>query len=108
MEKTLREVCKEISVSRRTIQGYEKAGLVRSSGRNARGYLLYDQVAQERIEKIRMYQEFGFPIKEIGKYIDADSCVLKPVLQTRLDKLKEERARLDRIILKVEKMIWDM
>ena len=50
-EKTLREVCAALSISRRTIQGYEKAGLVSPSGKNKYGYLLYDQKAQELYEK---------------------------------------------------------
>lgn len=38
-EKTLREVCAALQISRRTIQGYEKAGLVSPSGKNKYGYL---------------------------------------------------------------------
>lgn len=33
-EKTLHEVCEIYGVSRRAIQGYEKAGLVSASGRS--------------------------------------------------------------------------
>ena len=105
MEKTLREVCSVMGVSRRAVQGYEKAGLVRASGRNLRGYLLYDKAAQNRIEKIRMYQEFGFSIKEIKEYIDAPPDVLRLVLESKLEKMKEERARLERIVQELERMI---
>ena len=38
---TLQEVCKFTGVSRRAIQGYEKAGLVSATERNERGHLLY-------------------------------------------------------------------
>lgn len=48
--KTLREVCEMYRVTRRAIQGYEKAGLVLPSGKNKYGYLLYDEEAQRRIE----------------------------------------------------------
>lgn len=34
---TLREVCNKTGVSRRAIQGYEKVGLVLSSGKNKYG-----------------------------------------------------------------------
>lgn len=34
---TLREICESLGVSRRTLQGYEKAGLVASTGRNKYG-----------------------------------------------------------------------
>ena len=62
---TLREVCIKANVSRRAVQGYEKAGLVSASGKNERGHLLYDVNAQERIKKIKLYQQLGFSIKEI-------------------------------------------
>ncbi len=38
----LREICREFEISRRTVQGYEKAGLVSASGRNKYGHLQYD------------------------------------------------------------------
>ena len=52
-EMTLREVCDTSGVTRRAVQGYERAGLVAPTGRNRRGYLLYDEPAQEKIRKIK-------------------------------------------------------
>lgn len=66
-EMTLRELCDSLGVSRRAVQGYEKAGLVSAEGKNDRGYLLYDEDAQEKINRIKRYQQFGFSIKEIKK-----------------------------------------
>lgn len=54
--KTLRELCDELKVTRRVIQGYEKAGLVSATDKNKYGYLLYDEQAQERIVRIRLFQ----------------------------------------------------
>lgn len=62
---TLHELCDSFGISRRTIQGYEKHGLVKATGRNARGYLLYDPRMQAEILKVRRLQKFGFPVKEI-------------------------------------------
>lgn len=49
-DKTLHEVCETFGVTRRAVQGYEKARLVAASGKNERGYLLYDKKCQERIQ----------------------------------------------------------
>lgn len=49
---TLREICETLEVSRRAIQGYENAGLVKATGRNKYGHLLYDDKAKERIASI--------------------------------------------------------
>ena len=43
----------------------------RASDKNKYGYLLYGESELKRIEKIKMYQEFGFKLKEIKEIIDA-------------------------------------
>lgn len=75
MQQTLRQMCAELKVSRRVIQGYEKAGLMASSGKNKYGYLLYGKAEQERARLIRFYQQLGFPLKEIKKLLNAPDSV---------------------------------
>lgn len=99
----LREVCAAIGVTRRAVQGYEQAGLVAASGKTSRGYLLYDELAQERIRKIKLFQEMGFSIKEISVIIDAPNSVLKAALQSQIEKLEKKGNRLqDLIVIAVE------
>ena len=69
---TLHELCDAFGISRRTVQGYEKHGLVRATGRNPRGYLLYDLQMQA--------EKFGFQVKEIGTLM----MLSKPELRERL------------------------
>lgn len=102
---TLREVCDAVEVSRRAIQGYEKAGLVSATGRNERGHLLYDTGSQERIRQIKLYQELGFSIKEIGEVIDAPNHVLKYALEERVEKLKTEKVHMEELIQKAYTLI---
>lgn len=97
-EKTLREVCAALSISRRTIQGYEKAGLVSPSGKNKYGYLLYDQKAQKRIQTLRFYQKLGFSIREIHAIADAPHAIQKAALVKRVAALETEQAALQHII----------
>ena len=85
---TLHELCDACGVSRRAVQGYEKAGLVQPSGRNNRGYLIYDPAAQERIRTIRLYQRFGFQVREIGLLF-----ALPP--ETRKEKLIQQKIILE-------------
>ena len=95
---TLREVCAKYKVSRRAVQGYEKAGIVKSTGRNKMGHLLYDDSAQERIGMVRMYQEAGFSIKEIKDIIDAPRVSIKPILENQICILKMEKEHIQRQI----------
>lgn len=105
MKMTLREVCEAQKVTRRAVQGYEKMGLVAATDRTERGYLLYNEESGERIRKIKLYQEFGFSLKEIREIIDAPGDILKPVLQIRLEKLKEERDKKDDLVQKINELI---
>lgn len=88
--KTLKEVCTEFDVSRRAVQGYEKAGLVKATRKNKYGHLLYNQNAQERIERIKLFQDLGFSIKEICILIDAPKDVLLPKLEERVQIITAE------------------
>lgn len=104
---TLREVCGTCGVSRRAVQGYEKVGLVSPSGKNARGYLLYDEGAQERIRQIRLLQQIGFQVKEIKEMLDAPCEVRTDALKRQLGKLREEETNIGILISRVSQMIED-
>ncbi len=80
---TLREIHTSYGISRRAIQGYEKANLVSASGKNEYGHLLYDTAAVKRIQKIKLYQDMGFSIKEIQAIIDGPTEILKDALEKR-------------------------
>ena len=84
MEKTLRELCNELNISRRTVQGYENKGLVYPSRRTERGYLLYDEEAQKKIQTIRFYQELGFSRKKIAFLLNAPKEILKEEMQNAI------------------------
>lgn len=105
MQQTLRQMCAELKVSRRTVQGYEKAGLVTPSGRNKYGYLLYDEPERERIRLIRFYQQLGFPLKEMNPLLDAPDSVKKSVLQAQVEKLEADHTRLLEVIRQAKEYI---
>lgn len=104
-ELTLRQVCEKEGIPRRAIQGYEKLGLVRASGRNERGYLLYDDAAMERIVEIRQYQRFGFQLREICDLIDAPVAVKKAALECQEKLLLEKRSQLAQDIEQISAII---
>ena len=106
--KTLQEIYNTLGITRRAIQGYEEIGLVRASDKNKYGYLLYGESEVKRIEKIKMYQEFGFKLKEIKELIDAPNPIVKAALERRVEKLKEERERLNTLISQAEALIKEL
>ena len=102
---TLREVCKTTGVSRRAVQGYEQAGLVTPTGRNERGYLLYDNSEQEKIKKIRFFQDMGFSIKEIKELSESPKHVVKNAIERKIDMLWQEIDRKEKIIHLAQEML---
>ena len=102
---TLREVCKMTGVSRRAIQGYERAGLVLPTGKNERGYLLYDEEAMERIRQIKFFQDMGFSIKEIKEISSAPRSVLKSAIEQRIMALQEELGQKKKIIYEAQELL---
>ena len=105
---TLQEIHNTLGITRRAIQGYEEIGLVRASDKNKYGYLLYGKSEVKRIEKIKMYQEFGFKLKEIKDLIDAPNHIVKAALERRVEKLKEERKKLNTLISQAEALIKEL
>ena len=106
--KTLQEIYNTLGITRRAIQGYEEIGLVRASDKNKYGYLLYGENEVKRIEKIKMYQEFGFKLKEIKDLMDAPNHIVKAALESRVEKLKEEREKLNTLISQAEALIKEL
>ncbi len=103
--RTLREVCIMLGVSRRAVQGYEENGLLIPSGRNKYGYLLYDEAAQKRIKRIKLYQQLGFKRKEIRSIIDAPDAVVKSLLERRIQQIREEQRHLESVIKEARELI---
>ena len=54
-------------MSIRTLQYYDKIGLLRAAGRTEAGYRLYDDAALERLQQILLFRELEFPLKDIRK-----------------------------------------
>lgn len=102
---TLREVCDSLGISRRTVQGYEKTGLVAPTGKTERGYLFYDEKARERIREVRLFQQIGFTRKQIAEIIDAPGNIRKEALERQLVRLKEKKEDVEALIQEVYLLI---
>lgn len=102
---TLREVCNAVGVTRRAVQCYEKEELVSPTGKNKYGYLLYDAEAVKRIQEIRMYQEFGFALKDIRLLLEYSQKEYVEMMERKLAEMRKQLLRLEANIVKVEELI---
>lgn len=102
---TLRELCKALNLTRRTIQCYEQAGLMKPVARNKYGYLLYDQESVERAARIKFLQGLGFKHKEIYEIIDAPDEILLDALENKMKELEGEMERIAELLKETELLI---
>lgn len=105
MKMTLKEVCNHVGVTRRAVQGYEKAGLVNPTERNKYGHHLYDEHAIEIIREIKQYQNFGFSIKEILVLQKLSEEEVLEKLKSKLLSMQLELQQLKENISKLEQLI---
>lgn len=95
---TVNEVSKLTGVSVRTLQYYDKIGLLPPTGYTAAGYRLYDDTALERMQQILLFRELEFPLKEIKAMIDAPDFDRDKALEQQIELLTMKKERLENLI----------
>ena len=68
---TVKEVSRLTGVSVRTLQYYDRIGLLHPAGYTESGYRLYDDAALETLQQILLFRELEFPLKQISQIIHA-------------------------------------
>ena len=104
---TLREVCNMVGVTRRAVQCYEQEERVASTGKNKYGYLLYDEEAVKRIQEIKMYQDFGFALKDIKVLFASSEETYKEQMNKKLREMKKQLNELEENVARMEELIAD-
>lgn len=96
--KKLSEVTKITGVSRRTLQEYDKIGLISPTAKTEAGYWLYDDVAIKTIMGIQVFVEAGVERKEIKRYLTESASDMRKDLQDIIAKLEDKRKYIDGLI----------
>lgn len=94
----IHEVSKSIGVSKRTLQFYDEIGLLLPSGYTEAGYRLYDDVAVEKLWKILLLREMGYPLRDIKRIMDDPDFDLRNSIEKHIDRLTKEKERLENLI----------
>lgn len=107
---TVSKLAAEARVSPDTIRFYEKEGLIDEPKRSGSGYRLYETVVADRVRFIKSGQAMGLKlsaIKELLEIKDQGRCPCghtSRVLETRLDELDDEIARLEEMRSQLRRM----
>lgn len=95
---TVHEVSKLAGVSIRTLQYYDKIGLLHPTGYTDAGYRLYDDADLERLQHILLFRELEFPLKDIKAIMGSPDFDRSKALEQQIELLMLKKGRLDNLI----------
>ncbi len=95
---TVHEVSKLAGVSVRTLQYYDKIGLLHPSKYSDAGYRLYADTDLERLQQILLFRELEFPLKDIRKIMESPDYDRNKALDQQITLLKLKKDHLENLI----------
>ena len=99
----IREAAALSGVTVRTLQYYDRIGLLRPAAVTEAGYRLYDEAALARLQEILFFREMEFPLEEIRAILDSPGYDRAEALRRQKALLLKKRERLDKLIRLVER-----
>ncbi len=95
---TVKKVSKRTGVSVRTLQYYDRIGLLKASAHTESGYRLYDDAALERLQQILLFRELEFPLKDIQKILSSPDFDRNKALQQQIELLELKKEHIENLI----------
>ena len=95
---TVNEVSKLTGVSIRTLQYYDKIGLLHPAKYTEAGYRLYDDAALETLQQILLFRELEFPLKDIKEIISRPDFDRSKALEQQIKLLTLKKEHIENLI----------
>ena len=95
---TVNEVSKRTGVSIRTLQYYDKIGLLHPAQYTQAGYRLYDEKGLERLQQILLFRELAFSLKEIEAILQSPDFDREKALDQQIEMLTMKKEHLENLI----------
>ena len=102
--KTVHEISDLTGLSIRTLQYYDKIGLLKPADHTESGYRLYDDDSLIRLQEIMLFRELEFPLKDIKDIINDPSFDKAKALEAQIELLRLKREHLDNLITFADKL----
>lgn len=96
--RTVHEVSKLTGVSIRTLQYYDKIGLLHPTEYTESGYRLYDDTAMEKLQQILLFRELEFPLKDIKQIIESPDFDKGKALEQQITLLTLKKEHIKNLI----------
>ena len=95
---TVQKVSKLTGVSIRTLQYYDRIGLLHPAEYSEAGYRLYDDAAIETLQQILLFRELEFPLKDIRKIIESPDFDRGKALEQQIELLTLKKEHIENLI----------
>ena len=95
---TVQKVSQLTGVSIRTLQYYDRIGLLPPTEYTDAGYRLYDDKALETLQQILLFRELEFPLKDIGKLIGSPDFDRNKALEQQIELLTLKKEHIENLI----------
>ena len=95
---TVQKVSQLTGVSIRTLQYYDRIGLLPPTEYTDAGYRLYDDKALETLQQILLFRELEFPLKDIGKIIGSPDFDRGKALEQQIELLTLRKEHIENLI----------
>ena len=95
---TVNEASKLTGVSIRTLQYYDKIGLLHPANYTEAGYRLYDNAALETLQQILLFRELEFSLKDIKEIISSPDFDRSKALEQQIELLKLKKEHIENLI----------
>ncbi len=95
---TVKEVSRRTGVSIRTLQYYDKIGLLKATAYTRSGYRLYDEGSLERLQQILLFRVLEFPLKDIQRILSSPDFDRNKALQQQIELLELKKEHIEHLI----------
>ncbi|MBD5103937.1 MAG: serine hydrolase [Ruminococcaceae bacterium] len=102
MKIKISELAKLMGISVRTLQYYDRIGLLKPAETKENGYRVYDENSVKQLEEILRYKSLSFSLKDIAELMCEENFKLKSELVRQRKKLLEKKKELEKKILALE------
>ena len=96
---TVKELANLTGTSVRTLQYYDKIGLLPPAAYTDAGYRLYNEQSLEHLHQILLYRELEFPLSKIKAIMASEDFDRYAVLDQQIEMLTAQKAHLENSIL---------
>ena len=105
---SIKQVADLAGVTVRTLQYYDKTGLLHPAKRSDKGYRLYGRTELLKLQQILLYKELEIPLKDINQVINNPSFNLLRALEQHKFFLRRREKHIKTLLKTVDKTISEV